>query len=126
MIAHLKLDRVRAIHGRSEELALERIHRERYDIVTARAVAALPTLVEYTLPFVVVGGICIAMKGGTAEEEARDASRAIHQLGGKLEAITPVTLPGRPDKRALILIRKIAHTPPKYPRQAGAPRNNPL
>jgi 16S rRNA (guanine527-N7)-methyltransferase len=126
VIERLGLSGVRALHARADELAHEPPHRAGYDIVTARAVAALPTLVEYLLPFVTVGGLCIAMKGGTADEEARDAAGAIRALGGRLRAVQPVALPGRDDKRALILIDKIGPTQAKYPRPAGAPRNAPL
>jgi 16S rRNA (guanine527-N7)-methyltransferase len=126
VIDRLGLTGARALHARADELAHDPGHRAAYDIVTARAVAALPTLVEYLLPFVVVDGLCIAMKGGTADEEAHDAAGAIKALGGRLRAIHPVSLPGRADKRTLILIDKIAPTPAKYPRPAGAPRNAPL
>jgi 16S rRNA (guanine527-N7)-methyltransferase len=126
VIDRLGLSGARALHARADELAHEPQHRAGYDIVTARAVAALPTLAEYLLPFVTVGGLCIAMKGSTAEEEARDAAVAIRMLGGRLRAVQPVSLPGRDDKRALILIDKIAPTQAKYPRPAGAPRNAPL
>jgi 16S rRNA (guanine527-N7)-methyltransferase len=126
VIRVLKLSGVRALHMRSEEFAHVRSERARYDVVTARAVAALPTLVEYVLPFATIGGLCIAMKGGAAAEEAATAAAAIQILGGSLRSIEPITLPGMEDKRALVLIDKVAHTPMRYPRPAGAPRNSPL
>jgi 16S rRNA (guanine527-N7)-methyltransferase len=126
VINQLGLTDIRALHARSDELAHDPNFRARFDVVTARAVAALPTLVEYLLPFAVANGLCIAMKGSTADDEARDAAGAIRTLGGKLRAVEAVALPGRDDKRALVLIDKIAPTPPKYPRPAGAPRNAPL
>jgi 16S rRNA (guanine527-N7)-methyltransferase len=116
----------RALHVRSEEFAHDHAHRESYDVVTARAVAAMPTLAEYLLPFVKVGGLCVAMKGTAAAQEASDALAAIRALGGALNRIEPVTLPGVPDKRALIVIDKVARTLSKYPRAGGAPRNSPL
>jgi 16S rRNA (guanine527-N7)-methyltransferase len=82
--------------------------------------------VEYLLPFVAVGGVCIAMKGSVAAEEAAAAANAIQMLGGRLRRIEPVALPGLQDKRALVLIDKIAHTPGRFPRPAGAPRHSPL
>ena len=66
------------------------------------------------------------MKGSDAQAEAAQAARAIHMLGGVLERIDPVTLPGIPDERALVIIRKAKPTPALYPRPAGKPRTSPL
>jgi 16S rRNA (guanine527-N7)-methyltransferase len=126
VIRQLGLKDIRAEQGRAEEVAHQPAYREQFDVVTARAVAALPTLVEYLLPFAKVGGVCIAMKGSDAEAEAAQAENAIRTLGGKLNRVVPVTLPGLPDKRALIVIDKVAPTPPVYPRQGGMPRSAPL
>ena len=126
VIRRLRLSGARALHVRSEDFAQRKIERDHYDVVVARAVAMLPTLVEYMLPFVSVGGLCIAMKGGSAEEEARTAVNAIGQLGGALRTVESVELPGLPDKRALVLIDKVSRTQSRYPRPAGAPRNSPL
>ncbi len=122
----LGLAGIRTAHARAEEAAHDARHRERYDAVVARAVAAMPTLAEYLLPFVKVGGVCIAMKGSDAKEEAAQAGAAISTLGGKLARVDEVTLANLPDKRALIVIDKIAPSPPIYPRQGGRPRSNPL
>ena len=126
VIRQLGLKAIRAEQGRAEEVAHQPAYREQFDVVTARAVAALPTLVEYLLPFAKVGGLCIAMKGSDAEAEAMQAENAIRALGGRLNRVVPVTLPGLPDKRALIVIDKIAPTPVVYPRQGGMPRSSPL
>ena len=126
VIAELKLEGIRAIKGRAEEAAHQREHREQYTIVVARALAPLPTLVEYLLPFARVGGLCIAMKGSDARDEARQAARAIRTLGGELERVEPVALPGLADQRALVIIRKARPSPALYPRQAGKPRSAPL
>jgi 16S rRNA (guanine527-N7)-methyltransferase len=126
VIDSLGLSGVNALHGRAEELAQHATHRERYGVVVARAVAALPTLVEYLLPFARVGGQCISMKASAAESEARDAAVAIRKLGGSLNRIESVVIPGLPDKRALIIVDKTSPTPARYPRSAGAPRNSPL
>ncbi len=126
VIRQLGLTGIRAEQGRAEEVAHQPAYREQFDVVTARAVAALPTLVEYLLPFAKVGGVCIAMKGSDAEAEAAQAENAIRTLGGRLNRVVPVTLPGLPDKRALIVIDKIAPTPLVYPRQGGMPRSAPL
>jgi 16S rRNA (guanine527-N7)-methyltransferase len=122
----LQLDRIRAVKGRAEEAAHLPLHRERYDVVVARALAPMPTLVEYLLPFTRVGGRCIAMKGSDAAQEARQAGKAIRTLGGALVRIEPVALPGMPDQRALIIINKVTPTPRIYPRQGGKPRSSPI
>jgi 16S rRNA (guanine527-N7)-methyltransferase len=126
VIRTLKLNNATALHGRAEEAAHQPAHREYYDLVVARAVAPMPTLVEYLLPFAKVGGHVIAMKGSDARAETEQATQAIQTLGGTVEQIEDAALPGRADKRALILIRKVRPTPKLYPRQGGAPRNNPL
>jgi 16S rRNA (guanine527-N7)-methyltransferase len=126
VIRALRLAGAQAIHGRAEEAGHQPQHREQYDVVIARAVAPLPTLVEYLLPMARVGGLCICMKGSDAQTEAEQAGGAIGKLGGTLRRIDSVTLPGREDKRALIVIEKTRPTLRMYPRQAGAPRKSPL
>lgn len=126
VIRALGLAGAQAVHGRAEEAGHQPQHREQYDVVIARAVAPLPTLVEYLLPLARVGGLCICMKGSDAQIEAAQAAGAISKLGGALKKIDSVSIPGREDKRALILIEKIRPTPKLYPRQAGAPRKTPL
>ncbi len=126
VIAQLKLQNIRTLQGRAEDLGHNAAHRERYDVVVARAVAPLPALVEYLLPLVKIGGVCVAMKGSEAETEAEQALRAITKLGGRLNRVEPVALPGLPDKRALIVVDKVAPTPALFPRPGGAPRNAPL
>ena len=103
------------VHGRAEELARSAEHRERYDCVTARAVANLASLCEYCLPLVRVGGFLAAMKGPEAQAELADAQNALKLLGGKAQQIKSFILPAG-DERKIVLIEKISHTPPKYPR----------
>lgn len=122
----LKLEEIEAMQGRAEEIAHQPAHREHHHVVIARAVAPMPTLVEYLLPLARVGGVCIAMKGSDAQAEAERAAGAIVNLGGALAQVKPVSLPGRDDKRALIVIDKVRSTPKLYPRQGGAPRKSPL
>ncbi len=126
VISDLQLTGLRTVQGRAEEAARQAPYRERFDAVIARAVAPLPTLVEYLLPFARLGGLCVAMKGSDARAEAAQAARAIRILGGELQAVQDVTLPGLPDRRALVVIRKARPTPPAYPRQGGKPRRSPL
>ncbi|MCL2693515.1 MAG: 16S rRNA (guanine(527)-N(7))-methyltransferase RsmG [Oscillospiraceae bacterium] len=101
-----------AVHARSEELALEKEHREMFGVAVSRAVAKLPALCEYCLPFVKVGGLMLAMKGS----EGEDASAALELLGGEVEDVKHYELPSG-DKRRLVIIRKVKETPPAYPRR---------
>ena len=113
------------IHGRAEELGRKEEYRERFDIVTARAVAALPVLCEYCLPFVKVGGIFAALKGSDGAAELRSAANAVKTLGGGKAICREYTLPNG-DGRSLILIKKLSPAPPKYPRNKGRMDKSPL
>ncbi|MGQ9668251.1 MAG: hypothetical protein ACUVWB_13150, partial [Anaerolineae bacterium] len=90
------------------------------------AVAALPELAEYTLPFARVRGLVAAYKGPAAAQEAQQAEHALAVLGGRLERMVRVAVPGLAEERYLVLIRKIAPTPAQYPRRPGVPRKRPL
>jgi len=122
----LELTDVALVHGRAEEIGRSSSHRERYDVATARAVARLNVLCELCLPFVKKQGLFIAQKGAAASEEVREAERAMALLGGKVHRCVTVKLPGLPDMRSLIAIRKTKTTPATYPRQAGTPERKPL
>ncbi len=122
----LQLEGVDVIQGRAESLGHQAIHREQYDWSIARAVAIMPVLMEYLLPFVKVGGKALAMKGQDAHAEAHTADHAIRILGGHLQRLVPITLPGVADERHLIVVDKVAATPKKYPRRTGAPAKKPL
>ena len=119
----LEFKSANAICARAEELAKTEEFRESFDVCTARAVARLNTLCEYTLPFVKVGGYFVAYKGD-AEEEILEAQNAIKILGGKIEKIDNFELEGA--KRQIIVIKKIKATPEKYPRGNGKERKKPL
>jgi 16S rRNA (guanine527-N7)-methyltransferase len=122
----LGLADVQLIHGRAEELALREPHRGAYDLVVARAVATLPTLVEYLLPLAKRGGRVVAYKGSAAHEEALAAEQAIRMLGGQLTRLIPVEVPGLAETRVLVVIEKVAQTPEGYPRGRGLPKKQPL
>ncbi|WP_299025575.1 16S rRNA (guanine(527)-N(7))-methyltransferase RsmG [uncultured Thermanaerothrix sp.] len=122
----LKLEKVTLIQGRAEELGQDPAHRERYDWAVARAVANMPVLVEYLLPLVRVGGAMLAQKGASGPAETQGAERAIRILGGQLQQILPVYLPGVAEERYLIVIRKQSATPPSYPRRVGLPAKKPI
>ncbi|TWH46629.1 16S rRNA (guanine(527)-N(7))-methyltransferase RsmG [Sporomusa sp. KB1] len=126
VIDDLSLDGVYTVHARAEEAGKNKQYREQYQLAVSRAVARLNVLCELCLPFVKVGGCFIALKGAQYEEEVREAAKAVTLLGGKIENIKPVNLPGLTDKRAVIYIKKIAVTPQTYPRKAGTPEKKPL
>jgi len=122
----LGLDNVTVIQGRAEEIGRDPGQRQQYDWAVARAVAILPVLVEFLLPFVKVGGAALAMKGESAPAEAHQAEHATRLLGGHLRKLIPLTLPGVVEQRYLVIIDKIVATPDLYPRRAGIPAKNPL
>jgi 16S rRNA (guanine527-N7)-methyltransferase len=122
----LGLADVELVQGRAEELALRPPYREGYDMVIARAVAALPTLVEYLLPLARRGGRVVAYKGSAAHEEALAAEPAIRLLGGRLHRLIPVEVPGLAETRVLVVIEKVSQTPDGYPRGRGLPRKQPI
>lgn len=103
------------VHLRAEEAGRNPRYREQFDLVTARAVSALPTLCEYCLPLVKKGGFFVAMKGSSAKEESVAAQNAVRLLGGGKPTLSTETLTGE-EQRAFISIKKISQTPPKYPR----------
>lgn len=121
----LGLDNVTALNFRAEEAAHHPTLRGHIDIVLARAVARLPVLVEYCLPFVRLGGFMLALKRGDIAEEVAEGARAATALGGTLGAITPVAVPGL-ESHLLIRIDKTGETPARYPRYPGVPSKNPL
>jgi len=107
----LGLGDVQFVQGRAEELALRDPLRASFDLVLARAVASLPTLVEYLLPFAKRGGRVVAYKGSAAHEEAMCSEEAIRTLGGRLTKLIPVEVPGLAETRVLVVIDKVAQTP---------------
>lgn len=126
IVSKLGLEDVEVIQARAEALGQDPKHRETYDYAVARAVANLNILSEYLLPLVKVGGTMLAQKGESGPAEAQSAEKAMKLLGGKLKQLIPVELPGVPDDRFLVLVDKVAATPPKYPRKAGIPMKTPL
>ena len=124
--AAMGLQNVRCIHARAEEAARTAEHRAAYDIAVSRAVARLPVLLEYTLPFVRVGGTLLALKGRAYAEEQKEARRAAEVLGGGCITARPVHLPGLDDVRAILTVTKERQTPAAYPRGGGAPTRRTL
>jgi 16S rRNA (guanine527-N7)-methyltransferase len=127
LVAKLNLPNVTVLTGRAEDLGQQPAHRERYDIATGRAVAALAVLAEYCLPLCKVGGIFIAPKKGDLSQELEQAKPAITKLGGQLRQTKPFELEsGTSDKRLLVVADKIKASPTEYPRRAGVPAKRPL
>jgi 16S rRNA (guanine527-N7)-methyltransferase len=126
LVGRLGVTTVTTIKARAEELAHLPDHREQYDLALARAVAELPVVVEYTLPFCRLGGWVIAQKGEAGAAEAWTAERAIKLMGGELRRVVPVELAGLPEDRSLVVIEKIGSTPDRYPRRPGIPGKRPF
>ena len=110
------------IHERAELLAKKDEYREKYDIATARAVSAMPELSEYCLPFVKKGGIFCAMKGPS--EDISTSGNALKLLGGKIEKDEHYEING--EQRRVVIVKKTAPCPPKYPRASGKIKSKPL
>ena len=126
VIETLNLRNIQAIHGRAEEIARNKLYREKYDVAVSRAVANLSTLTEYMLPFVKIDGKCICMKGANVNEELERAQNAIKELGGEIERVDNFYLSDNDNERNVIVIKKVKETNPKYPRKAGTPSKEPL
>ncbi|MBE5730670.1 MAG: 16S rRNA (guanine(527)-N(7))-methyltransferase RsmG [Clostridiales bacterium] len=121
VICQLKLDGIRAVHKRIEELDKN----QKYDVVTSRAVAGLNILCEYCLPFVKKGGFMLAYKSSEIEDELSQAKTAIELLGGG--EVKTVTMELNEEiKRTFVIIKKIKDTPKGYPRGGNKPRLKPI
>lgn len=116
---------VKIVHSRAEDAGKNPEFREKYDFATARAVAELRVLLEYTLPFIKKGGSFLSLKAAIAKEEIDGATKSLQTLGGKVEGTNDFTLPGG-DKRVIINIKKISQTSPKYPRPSAQIAKKPL
>jgi 16S rRNA (guanine527-N7)-methyltransferase len=126
IINDLGLDNVLVFQQRVEDIGQKPDHREHYDIAIGRAVANMPVLAEYLLPLVRVGGSMLAMKGENAPVEAHNSEHAFQILGGRLRKLIPVILPGVVEERYIVIVDKVAGTPPTYPRRVGIPAKKPL
>ena len=126
IVSVLGLENVEVVKSRAEDLGQDPKHREMYDWAVARAVANLNVLSEYLIPLVKIGGRMLAQKGESGPAEAQSAEGAMKLLGGKLEQLITVNLPGVADDRYLVIVEKTAATPPKYPRKPGIPTKQPL
>jgi len=126
LTAEAEILNTETVHARAEELARNKAHREKYDVCVSRAVANLTTLSEYCLPFIKVGGYLLAYKGPDADQEIKEAEKAISILGGKLEKVEKCSLESFGLDHRILFIKKVKNTPAKYPRKAGTPSKEPL
>ena len=122
----MNFQQVKILNGRAETFGKDADHRERYDIAISRAVARLNVLSEYCLPLVRVGGLFIAQKGRSYKEETEKSLKAVQVLGGELIGVESVRIPFLNQERYFLVIKKIKHTPSKYPRKEGFPKKRPL
>ena len=126
VIISIPLNGIRAIHGRAEDLARPGKMREKFDLCVSRAVANLSTLSEYCIPFVKNEGRFISYKSGGSEQEAAEAQRAVHILGGENPQVYSFFLPESDIARSLYVVKKKTPSPVKYPRKAGLPAKEPI
>lgn len=126
LVSDLSLDKVTLVHSRAEDAGQNKNLREKFDLVTGRAVARMSVLSEYCLPLAKVDGYLVALKGPKAQDELAEAKNAIEVLGGSVKEVKELTLPDTDDERTLIVVKKVKATPKKYPRQAGTPNRKPL
>ena len=126
IIEALQLQDVTALQGRAEDIAHNTSYRATFDVVTARAVAALPTLLEYASPFCRVGGRIILPKKGTLAEEIVQGQQAARQLGAIWKEDAVVTIPGLDDGRRLLVWEQGKPCPSQYPRSGAQMAKRPL
>lgn len=122
----LKLDNMNFVHARAEEFGQNDAYREKFDVVTARAVARLSVLSELCIPLAKEGGSFVALKAAAGEEELKDAKKAIATLGCKLIEKFDYLLPVENSERVLYVFDKVKVTPKKYPRKPGVPNKSPI
>ena len=126
VIKELNLTNTHTVHSRGEDGGKNPDLREQFDIATARAVSSLPSLIELCIPFVKVGGYFIALKGSNVDEEIASSKKALKELNAEIETVHSFTLPHSEDGRNIVVIKKLAKTLPKYPRNAPKPIKQPL
>jgi 16S rRNA (guanine527-N7)-methyltransferase len=125
MVDELELENASVLEGRAEELGRQPHLREAFDLIVARAVAPLPVLLEYALPFLGPGGVLAATKGSAAARELAESSKALTELSG--EHIETVRFhPPDGKEQSVIFVRKTELISDRYPRRAGIPSKRPI
>lgn len=122
----LSIDDIEFIHGRAEDFGKNEDYREKYDIATARAVAGLPVLMEFCVPFIKVGGYFVCLKGPNANLELEESKKAMEILGVEYIEKIDVKLPESDLNHNILIFKKVKNTPSKYPRKAGKVSKNPI
>lgn len=125
VVDDLGLRNVTCLHGRAELLAKDPAHRDHYDLGVARAVAKMPILLEYVMPFIRPQGHFIAGKGPDASIELKQAQNALQALKSTCISHKETNLPDG-DKRFFLVFEKEALTPRRFPRKPGMGKKNPL
>lgn len=123
--SEINLQNLEIIHTRAEDLANKEEYREKFDVVTTRAVSNFSTIVEYMLPFIKVGGKAICMKGPNFKEELEASKKAIDVLGGEINSVRTEII-SEDFERNIIIIKKVKNTPKKFPRGQGKPLREPI
>ncbi len=126
IVEKLGLTDVTVLSKRAEEVARMPAHHEAYDIAIARAVAPAPTLAEYLLPLVKVGGRCLMQKGTRGPLEILEAGKIIDLCGGEITELLRLNFDGIEGEGNLIIIEKLRHTPKEFPRAVGTPAKKPI
>lgn len=126
MANDVNLKNVRCLAGRAEELGHDRNFREHFEVVVARALAGFPTLLEYCLPFVKVGGRFIAYQGPEMAEQWQGFQPVANLLNSRIMGCETSELPVENAKRCFIVVEKQKPLSPDYPRRTGIPKKNPL
>lgn len=122
----VKLEDIEFIHGRAEDFGKNPEYREQYDVATARAVAGLPILMEFCVPFVKLGGYFVCLKGPNANLELEESKAAMDILGLEFVEKIDIELPNEELKHNILVFKKVRNTPEKYPRKAGKPAKSPI
>lgn len=126
LVAELGLDDTQVVTARAEDAGRDAALRASFDLVVARALAAMPVLVEYALPLLREGGVLAAPKGSRALDELHEAQAAISALGGEVLPPQPLPLPADAPPQLVLLVRRVGPVDARYPRRAGMPAKRPL
>ena len=126
VVQSLGLTNVTLYHSRAEDGGRNPALREQFDGCVARAVASLPVLAEYCLPFLKVGGVFVALKGPDAQKEWQESQKALKVLGGGAGQVLPVQVPFTDLSHCLVVVEKTHQTPKTYPRKAGTAAKKPI